>query len=67
VTAYQFVREHKNRCSIRETAGVFGASSAAYYRWTEQGVWTGRKERDAELPEGEVYPRDQLEPRAACL
>jgi transposase InsO family protein len=45
------MREHKNQYRIREMTGVFGVSSSAYYRWAEQGVRTGREERDAELPE----------------
>jgi transposase InsO family protein len=47
---YQFMREHKNQYSIRETAAIFGVSSSAYYKWAEQGVSAGWKERDAELP-----------------
>ncbi|MDR1176196.1 MAG: hypothetical protein LBK83_12100 [Treponema sp.] len=46
---YRFISEHKNQYTIRETAGVFGVSSSAYYKWVKHGVFDRRSQRDAEL------------------
>jgi hypothetical protein len=43
--AYRFMREHKSQYAIRETAGVFGAVSGAYYK---RGHRKKRNRRDAE-------------------
>jgi hypothetical protein len=46
---YQFMREHRNEHTVRETAGIFGVSSSAYYRWEKYGASGRRQEGDAEL------------------
>ena len=52
--AYQFMREHQGRYTIREMARtkvrwLFGVSGSAYYQWARNGVSTRRKQADAEL------------------
>jgi hypothetical protein len=49
VTAYRFMSEHWRAYTIREMAGIFGASSSAYYRRAKKGGAGKRKQADAEL------------------
>jgi hypothetical protein len=49
VTAYQFMREHRNEHAVRKTAGIFGVSGSAYYKRAKKAVSGGRKEAGAEL------------------
>jgi transposase InsO family protein len=47
--AYQFMKENRNRYTIREMAKVFGVSCSAYYRWAKSGVSERRSKIDIEL------------------
>jgi transposase InsO family protein len=47
--AYQFMKAHRDRYTIKEMARVFGVSRSAYYRWAKHGVSQRRDIADAEL------------------
>jgi hypothetical protein len=49
VTAYRFIPANRDRYTVRETAGLFGVSSGAYYRWAKHGMSDRRCRRDGEL------------------
>jgi hypothetical protein len=41
--AYQFMREHQDEYAIRETVGIFGVSSGAYYKRAKHEVSPQRR------------------------
>jgi transposase InsO family protein len=47
--AYRFMSEHRDEYAVRETAGIFGVSSGAYYKRAKNGVSGRRKQAGAEL------------------
>ena len=47
--AYRFMEATKGRYTITETAGLFGASRSAYYKWVKNEIPRRRTEADAEL------------------
>jgi transposase InsO family protein len=46
---YEFIKSNKSQYSITEMAELFGVSRSAYYKWSKQGVSSGRKEADDKL------------------
>jgi len=47
--AYRFMKTNQDRHTIKEMAGVLGASRSAYYSWARNGVSRRRAQADAEL------------------
>jgi transposase len=46
---YRFIQANRDDYTVREMAGIFGVSCAAYYKWAKYGWSDRRRKADEEL------------------